>query len=435
MGLGALLIGHYDEAKRLIFAGKVGTGFTNRESMEMRKRLEGLEVDKTPFAAGLDTWLARHAHWVRPELVAEVRFTEWTDEGRIRHPSFQGLRADKAPTSVRRERAEPAPATTPGGPSDPARKTRTRSVPPASNDPEVAGVRISHPDRVMYPQEGLTKLDVARYYEAVRDRMLRHLAGRPLTLVRCGDGLPTGVMRTDCIYMKHSKVWAPEALRRVRIRERTKIGEYVIVDSAAGLLSLAQMDVLEIHTWNSTFEHLEAPDRLVFDLDPGPEVPWSWVIAGARVVRSMLHTLGLDSFVKTTGGAGLHVVVPIVPSRSWDECLEFSRNLAEAIVRADPARYTTSFRKAGRERKLLIDYLRNNRTNTSIAAFSTRARPAATVSLPIAWEELGPRLRPDRFTVRTVPARLVRQATDPWEGYWKSRQKIAARAMKAVARV
>jgi bifunctional non-homologous end joining protein LigD len=184
------------------------------------------------------------------------------------------------------------------------------------------------------------------------------------------------------------------------------------------------MDILEIHTWNSTFERLEEPDRLVFDIDPGPEVPWAWVIEGARLVRGVLKRLRLESFVKTTGGRGLHVVVPLAPRATWDQCLSFSREIAEAIERRQPDRYTTAFAKAGRERKLLIDYLRNNRTNTSIAAFSTRARPAATVSMPIAWEHLTPRLRPDRFTVQTVPAHLSRQKKDPWDRYWKLRQRL-----------
>jgi bifunctional non-homologous end joining protein LigD len=201
------------------------------------------------------------------------------------------------------------------------------------------------------------------------------------------------------------------------------------------LLSLVQMDILEMHTWNSTFERVEQPDRLVFDLDPGPEVPWAWVVEGARVVRSVLEALGLTSFLKTTGGHGLHIVVPLSPSASWTECLDFSREVASAITRTDPARYTTAFPKAGRERKLLIDYLRNNRTNTSIAAFSTRARPLATVSMPIAWDELGPRLRADRFTVKTAPRHLSRLGADPWAEYWTCRQKITARALTAVRSV
>src|SRR5437899_2358957 len=202
--------------------------------------------------------------------------------------------------------------------------------------------------------------------------MVPHVAGRPLTLVRC----PTGV-GGSCFYMKHSAVWAPEGLRRVRIPEKKKIGEYLIADSLPALIGLVQMDILEIHTWNSTIDHLEQPNRIVLDLDPGPDVPWPRVIEAARLVRAALAALALESFVKTTGGAGLHVVVPLVPDAGWPECLAFARGVAEAIERQDPRRYTTTFRKAGRERRILIDYLRNNRTNTSVAAFSTRARPRA----------------------------------------------------------
>jgi bifunctional non-homologous end joining protein LigD len=448
-GIGALLVGCYDAERRLIFAGKVGTGFTNKSSQEMRKRLEAIAEKATPFAAGLDTWPARHAHWCRPELVAEVTFTEWTGDGKIRHPSFQGLRTDKRPEEIVREQPQNGERWTTGGawkvgrrgqrqgsvdkPESPEPKAQGRR--PAEGRATVAGVAISHPGRIMYPELGLTKLDVARYYEAVAERMLPHLRGRPLTLVRCGEGLVTGRMRDDCIYMKHSKVWAPESLRRVAIRQRTRIGEYVIADSVDALLTLVQMDILEIHTWNSTFEKVEQPDRLVFDIDPGPEVPWVWVIEGARVVRSVLTALGLVSFLKTTGGNGLHVVVPLAPSAGWEHCLSFSREVAAAITRTDPERYTTAFPKAGRERKLLIDYLRNNRTNTSVAAFSTRARPRATVSTPIAWDELTPRLRADRFTVKTVPRRLARLRADPWTKYWTCRQKITARALKAVRSV
>jgi bifunctional non-homologous end joining protein LigD len=270
----------------------------------------------------------------------------------------------------------------------------------------------------MYPEVELTKLDIAHYYESVADRMLPHLRGRPLTLVRCGEGVRTGDLRRDCMYIRHSKVWVPDAARRVRIPERTKIGEYLVV---------------EIHTWNSTFEHVERPDRLVFDIDPGPEVPWAWVVEGAQLVRSLLKTLGLASFVKTTGGRGLHVVVPLVPSLSWDQCLGFSRDVAAAIVRTSPDRYTIRFRKAGRERKLLIDYLRNNRANTSIAAFSTRARPAAPVSMPIEWRDLTPGLRSDRFTVGTLMSHPAWRRHDPWEEYWKTRQRIGARARARLA--
>jgi bifunctional non-homologous end joining protein LigD len=199
----------------------------------------------------------------------------------------------------------------------------------------------------------------------------------------------------------------------------------------AAIVSLAQMDVLEIHTWNSRMDDVERPDRIVLDLDPGPEVHWTDVVAGARLARTLLADRGLASFLKTTGGRGLHVVVPLVPERDWSDCWAFSRTVAEAMVRERPALYTTAMAKAGREGKILVDYLRNNRTNTSVAAFSTRARPTAPVSVPVAWEELAPRLRSDRFTVRDVERRLARLAEDPWREYWTLRQRLPKAAATA----
>ena len=306
-------------------------------------------------------------------------------------------------------------------------KEIARERPAGPNDSAVAGVTISHPDRVVYPDPKLTKLDIARYYESIATWIVPHAAGRPLTLVRCPEGL-----RGECFFMKHSKVWAPPALRRVRIKEKTKLGEYLIADDIAGIVSLAQMGVLEIHTWNSVFENVERPNRIVFDLDPGDEVGWPAVVRAARMVRDALAALKLDSWVKTTGGRGLHIVVPLTPHADWSQCLEFSRALSERFERADPDLYTTAFAKAGRERKILIDYLRNNRTNTSIAAFSTRARKGAPVSVPLTWEELRDSLNPQGFTVATVPARLARLKSDPWLGYWKCRQKLTKQLFRAV---
>jgi bifunctional non-homologous end joining protein LigD len=295
---------------------------------------------------------------------------------------------------------------------------------------EVAGVPLSHPERVVFPEVGLTKLDLARYYEAIAEHVVPHLAARPLTLLRC-----PGAIGDDCTFMKHSKVWAPPALRRTRIQEKTKLGEYLVADSLEAVISLVQMDVIEIHTWNSRTEHVEEPDRIVLDLDPGPQVSWKQVIEGGKLVRGALRALGLESYAKTTGGRGLHVVVPIVPEREWSECLAFARGLAIAIERQDPRRYTTRFTKAGREAKILLDYLRNNRTNTSIAAFSARARPGAPVSVPVSWSELTPRLDPLQFTVRTVPRRLARLRRDPWDGYFRSRQRLTTASLEAAAAI
>ena len=466
--LGALLVGVHDADGALRYAGKVGTGFSEATLRSLHRRLAALEQPRSPFADRVPG--AGRVHWVRPELVAEVSFTEWTGDGKLRHPSFKGLREDKPAREVVRERparapaatgdrsaatparadrapvpartiaARPAPGANPG--PDPAGQTRPRRAPPAPRERAgrrppgalpgtderrapvtVAGVRLTHPDRVLYPAQGTTKRDLARFYESIADWVLPHLRGRPLTLVRCPEG--TG---GECFYMKHSGVWAPPALRRIRIQERTKIGEYLVVDDLAGLVSLVQMGILEIHTWNSTAEHLEQPDRIVFDLDPGPAVPWPRVIETARLVRATLRGIGLESFVKTTGGKGLHVVVPLRPAAGWDACFQFSRAISEVVVRQDPRGLTTEMRKAGRADKILIDYLRNRRGNTSIAAYSTRARPGAPVSTPLAWEELDADLRSDRFTIANMGRRLARLRADPWARYWDLPQSLPGHA-------
>lgn len=413
-GIGALLVGYYD-GDELRFAGKVGTGFTVAIARDLRKKLEKIEQRECPFTPRPAGWLGRNAHWASPRLVGEVVFTEWTDEDKIRHPSFQGLRGDKDPRDVTRERAAEGPN---GSASrSTTRVTKTKSA--AEPRPLIAGIGISHPDRVLYPEHGITKRRVAEFYERIATWIVPHVKGRPLTLVRCPEGITA-----DCFFMKHSKVWAPPALRRVRIQERTKVGEYLIADSIEAVVSLVQMGVLEIHTWNTKYERVELPDRIVFDIDPGARVTWAQVIASARLVRKLLKRLALESFVKTTGGRGLHVVVPLTPKAGWKACLDFSREIAELIEQTDPGLYTTAFAKAGRERKILIDYLRNNRTNTSIAAYSTRARTGATVSTPLKWEDLKESVEPSHWTIDTVERRLASLKKDPWAAYWTTRQVL-----------
>ena len=421
-GIGSLVIGHYDEG-RLVFAGKVGTGFTVESARDLRRRLEAIEQRESPFNPPPPGQLGRSAHWTKPALVAEVVFAEWTDDGKIRHPSFQGLRADKKPSEVRRERAVAPPLSGRAG-------VRLRAgAKRGSADPrvDVAGVSISHPDRVLYPDPVITKLDLAKYYERIADWIVPHVEGRPLTLVRCPEGI-----RAECFYMKHSKLWAPAALRRVQIQEKTKVGDYLVADDIAAVVALVQMGVLEIHTWNTRIGNVDHPDRIVFDIDPGDRVAWRDVVATARLLRDVLRGVDLESFAKTTGGKGLHVVVPLSPKADWKECLEFARAVSGAIVRHDPALYTTAFAKAGRERKILIDYLRNNRTNTSVAAFSSRARAGAPVSVPVRWTDVTSSLDPQSWTVVTVEKRLARLRHDPWKNYWTSKQRLPRAAISAV---
>ena len=309
-----------------------------------------------------------------------------------------------------------------------AKHSQERATGPDDSSATVAGVRISHPDRLIYPDPEISKIEFARYFARVADWIVPHVAGRPLTLVHCPAGIAA-----PCHFLKHAKAWGPRALRRVRIQEKTKIGEYLVADSIEAVVSLAQMGIVEIHTWNSIAGDVERPNRIVWDLDPGPQVSWQQVVKAAELVREVLTTLKLKSWAKTTGGQGLHVVVPLKPKRTVAECLEFSRAVSAAIVRSDPRTYTTEFAKSGRERKILIDYLRNNRTNTSVCAFSPRARSGAAVSMPRGWDDLDE--PPQRFTVLTVPRRLDRLRRDPWKDYWSDAQIISAPAFAAAMRV
>src|SRR5262249_1499631 len=308
------------------------------------------------------------------------------------------------------------------------RHTSRRPRAARESSPTVAGVRISHPDRLIYPDVGISQIQLAQYYERIAEWIVPHVATRPLTLVHC----PVGIA-APCNFLKHAKAWGPSALRRVRIQEKTKVGEYLVADSIEAVVSLAQMGVVEIHTWNSTADDIDHPNRLVWDLDPGPRVSWKQVVKAAGLVRDVLETLGLTSWVKTTGGRGLHVVRPLARKRTVAECLQFSRAVSEAIAKTEPRSYTTAFAKVGRERQILIDYLRNNRTNTSVCAFSPRVRPGATVSMPLGWNDLDE--PPDRWTILTVPRRLARLRADPWKDYWHSAQVISAASFNAVTRV
>lgn len=425
--LGSLILGVYDDEGKLRFAGGVGTGFDEKTLRLLGKRLQPLQQKTCPFTpVPARELLRRPPHWVRPELVVEVEFLEWTSDGHLRHPSFRGIREDRAPEEVRRERpvavisnAEPVAATTPAPePAPPPPRRRVTS----SRSPVVSGQRLTHPDRVFYPELGLTKLDLARYYEAVGEAMLPHVAGRPLSLVRCPEGLAG-----DCFYAKHVATGGGTPLVQVMVKEKATDEApepFLIVRDAPGLVALSQLGVLEVHTWNSIADQVDHPNRFVMDLDPGPEVPWSEVVDAARLVRDILRAVGFESYVKTTGGKGLHVVVPVAPVLDWDATLALSRAIAGLIVRQDPRKYTVSLPKAGRERKILIDYLRNHRGSTSVAAFSTRRQPTATVSVPVAWEELGPGA-PGTFTMANVPPRLRSLGgRDPWAGYWTNRQQV-----------
>ncbi|HEY6084821.1 MAG TPA: DNA ligase D, partial [Nitrospira sp.] len=412
-GFGALLVGFY-EGDRLHYAGRVGTGFSDASLGQLHRTLSALRQSRSPFVNPPTGYEARGAHWVKPQLVAEVRFAEWTQEGILRQPSFQGLRADKEARSIIRER--PRREEEPKAPENPDRKLTHKAK---ARAPGRSTTRLTNPDRVLYPDIGLTKEGLARYYERIADWILPHLRGRPLTLLRCPQGYQ------DCFYQKHVNETVPAAIGRIEIKEDNTRATYMIADSLEAVLGLVQMGVLELHTWGATRDRLEKPDRLTFDLDPDPSVPWSQVIEAAQLTRALLDELGLESFVKTTGGKGLHVVTPIQRVDGWEEVKAFAKSVADHMVRTIPQRFTSNMAKRARKGKIFIDYLRNARGATAIAAYSPRAKPGAPVSMPLSWDELSPDVTSDHFTVINIPDLLSRRR-DPWKRYDQSARRLTA---------
>ncbi len=293
-----------------------------------------------------------------------------------------------------------------------------------SDDLAAPEPELTHPDRVLYPEQGITKRDLAQYYARIADRILPHLEGRPLTIVRCPEG-----HNKECFYQRHPRDASSDpAIQSLAVRENGKVARYLSVDSLPGLIALVQMGSLELHTWGSRMPRLEQPDRMIFDLDPAPDVDWPHIRAGAQRLRARLQELDLGAFVKTTGGKGLHIVVPIAPKQSWEFVRDFSRSLAEGMARDDPDRYIATMSKSKRRGKIFIDYLRNSRTATAVSAYSTRARVGAPVSVPLRWEELHKDLRA-HFTIRNVPERLARLKKDPWQDYEAMRRSLAAKLL------
>jgi bifunctional non-homologous end joining protein LigD len=440
---GALLLGYYDRGNNLIYAGRVGTGFDEQTLAAVHQKLTKLRRSSSPYSnLSGTTGPARDVSWVKPELVAEIEFSNWTDDRHLRHPSFQGLREDKPASAVIHD--EPlslneVKAMTNHQAAKPRhnrRKSSTRIERPAdrpagddSADVELSGVHLTHPDKVLYPEHEVTKRDLAIYYEQVADWILPHVVDRPLAIVRCpaGSGKP-------CFFQKHPVEGASNHLRPVNVALGGAPEYHLAIDDVAGLISLVQMGVLEIHVWGSRIGHLEKPDQLIFDLDPDPSIEWTQVVDAARAVRGLLEDLGLAAFLKTTGGKGLHLVVPIEPRTDWSEAKAFCRSVAEIMVRAAPDHFIATMSKAARKGKIFIDYLRNGRGATSVAPYSTRAKPSATVSVPIAWDELSSALHSDHFTIANLPSRLSKLKQDPWADMSKTKQTITAAMRKRLAR-
>jgi bifunctional non-homologous end joining protein LigD len=423
--IGALHVGYYEEGQ-LVYAGKVGSGFSDRLLDDLLRRLHARKRDQPPFAE-VPPEMRKGAHWVEPDLVAQVEFTQWTDEGRMRQPVFLGLREDREARHVVKER----PGTVEGGgvdtvaagrPWEALRSHATRTRTPSGEEiVELLGVRLTHPDRVYYPDLGFTKIDLALYYVSIADAVLPHLEGRPLTLVRCPDGIGG-----ETFYQKRPGFWTPPQIKRFPVPGKGE--EHLFVDSVPGLVAFAQAGILEVHPWNSRVGHLEQPDQVIFDLDPDEALPFSRVASAARQVRALLADKGLVSFVKTTGGKGLHVCVPLVPELGWEELEEFTRAVAQRLARDEPQAFTANIAKAQRKGKVFVDYLRNVRGANAVGPFSTRAKKGAPVAVPVEWDELDRLSGPADFTVAEVPLRVLAmgsgQATDPWAKYLGLKQSV-----------
>lgn len=398
---GSLLLATYDENHELVYHGNVGTGFTQASLKEIYQALKKQETSQMPFK--IRPPASRDVTWVKPILVAEVEFTEWTSEGQLRHPSFQGMRSDKPAKKIIREKPMPIKK------MQPEQK---------SEKPTSSKIIMSHPEKILYPEGKITKLDIFEYYEMIQDKILPYITNRLLTLVRCPDNYH------QCFYQKHLQKNTPAGLFEMTVMDKSGEEEYLYLKNSTGLLSLPQMGVLEIHPWGSTIKHLEKPDMIIFDLDPAPDVTWKKVVKGAFEIRKYLAELDLISFVKTTGGKGLHVVVPIKPQYEWEEVKEFTHAFVDIIVAQSPELYVGKMSKEKRKGKIFLDYLRNQRGATAVAPYSTRAREKAPVSTPVHWDELTGSIKDTFFTIKTLEKHLQTQKHDPWEDFFKISQKL-----------
>jgi bifunctional non-homologous end joining protein LigD len=404
----SLLLGEY-VGNKLHYRGRVGTGFDAELLHDLGERLSQLQRPTSPFVdAPRD--IGRDARWVEPRLVAQIAYTEKTTDGRLRHPAYLGLRSDKPAKDVQ---------------SQPVIAMPKR----AAQDDDIEGMRLTHPDKMLFAEAGITKEGLAEYLVTVSERMLPHVSGRPLSLVRCPEGASK-----ECFFQKHTMKGMPSALKSVPVEEGDgETAEYLMIDSAAGLVGAAQIGGLEIHLWGSRWKTLERPDRIVFDLDPDPEVKFADVREAARDVRKLLRAANLESFAMVTGGKGIHVVVPLNATQSWDEIKSFAKGVAAKLAANEPDRFVATMSKAKRKGRIFIDWLRNERGSTAIAPYSPRAKPIASVATPVSWTELSRIEAANAFTIPSALRRLKQAKGDPWKGYFSVRQSIGRKAAQFFA--
>ncbi|HVT90580.1 MAG TPA: DNA ligase D [Tepidisphaeraceae bacterium] len=428
-GFGSLLLGYHDDKKRLVYAGRVGTGFGDKILRDLHKHLEQLRVRQSSLDIDPPARERLHAHWVKPTLIGEVRFTGWTRDGRLRHPVFIELRTDKPASQIVRERPIDPKEVMPQSKTPMPKKSKSSASNNSnSNNKPIAGVELSHPDKVLYADQGVTKHDIAAYYEQARRWMLPHAINRPLALVRCPGGTSS-----KCFFQRNWSETLPNDVHKVNVSLKKTPEMHVTVDDLAGVISLVQIGVLEIHTWNCHNDDIHHPDQLIFDLDPGPDIKWKQVSEAARTVHRKLTALRLPTFLKTSGGKGMHITIPIQPTIDWEAGKSFCQTIVESLGNESDL-FVGNMRKDLRGGKIYLDYHRNGRSATAVAPYSTRARDGAPVSMPISWEELGKLSSAAYFTVEMAARYLEKRKEDPWRDFEKSRvdlHKVVARASAA----
>jgi bifunctional non-homologous end joining protein LigD len=397
--IGSLAMGYYEDGA-LKHVGRVGTGYTVATAQMLYERLSAMEIKQNSFDDTLTAEERRGLHYVKPQLVAEVEFRAWSADGNLRHAAFRGLREDKPAKDVVRE----------------MEKTTTKNLPKLA-------VPLTHPDRIYWPDEGVTKEGLANYYAQVWHLMAPYVVNRPLALLR----LPDGISGHQRFFQKHAWKGMNDHIEEIT-DPKDKGGEKLLrITDFDGLVALVQSAALEIHPWGTTTDNWEKPDMITMDLDPAEDVPWENVIAAAYELKVRIEGEGLAAFVKTSGGKGLHVVTPLEPKAGWADVKGFAKWLADSMSQDDPERYLATATKAKRSGKIFIDYLRNGRGNTAVAAYSARARPGAAVSMPLEWSELTTEIGPAYFTVDNTPARLDALSKDPWDGFFAAAKPLQKR--------
>ncbi|VVD77992.1 DNA ligase D [Pandoraea iniqua] len=445
-GFGALLLGYYDDdGKTLRYAGKVGTGFDTADLLRMRKRLDSLVTRRAPLDPMPRLTGTHGVHWLRPTLVAEVRFAEWTRDAHVRQASFLAMRSDKPATQIRREvRAadtydksdasdSPDSPDSPNSPDTPpetspmsgATQSKRKSTAQAVKSSRATPVRLTHGERVMDTHSGVTKAELAAYYDAVSPWMLPHLAERPVAVLRAPEGIGG-----EMFFQKH----AAKAIQGVRALDPSLDPDHaplMQIDDRRGLAGAVQMGSVEFHTWNARSDLIERPDRVIFDLDPGKGVAFAQIVEGAQLIRGLLEALGLAAFVKTSGGKGLHVVTPLARRHDWDVAKGFAEAVARHMASVFPDRFTATMGPKHRVGKCFIDYLRNYRGATTVCAYSARAREGMAVSMPVSWESLDTLPGADAWNVRNAVEYLESLKQDPWADYETSQSQRVTKSMLA----